>query len=198
MKKILVLFFVFQFTSCDVLQQLATNAGGIGSTPLSIGEIANGLKEALSNGVNNGTTRLSAVDGFFKNAAVKILLPPEAQNVAAKLNEIGLGSLTDAAVEKLNRAAEDAAKSAAPIFINAIKQMTFEDAKAILMGEKNAATNFLVRTTKSALFSAFQPTIKNSLNKVGAVTAWNSVFSKYNAIPFVTKVNPNLDQNGSR
>lgn len=193
MKKILLLFVVFQFSSCDVLQQVANSTLG-GSSPLSIGEIAGGLKEALGTGVTSGTNRLSSVDGFFKNAAVKILMPPEAQGVVNTLNGIGLNSLTDLAVEKLNRAAEDAAKSAGPIFLNAIKQMTFNDAKAILMGEKNAATNFLVRTTRTSLFNAFQPTIKTSLNKVGAVDAWNNVFTRYNQIPFVQKVNVDLDQ----
>ena len=191
MKKLLVLpFLLLLLPSCDTLMGLAQAAGG-GS--LSTTEIVNGLKEALTQGTNKGTNLLAAHDGFFKNAAVKILLPNEAQQVTRKLSEIGMGGLVDAAIEKMNRAAEEAAKSAGPIFVNAIKQMTINDAKNILMGSDNAATEYLRRTTSTNLYQAFQPTIKSALNKVGATDAWNKVFTTYNQIPFVQKVNPNLD-----
>jgi hypothetical protein len=190
MKKLLVFpFLLLLLPSCDMLNQLAQN----GAAGLSTTDIINGLKEALTQGTNKGTSVLAARDGFFRNAAVKILLPPEAQQVTGKLSEIGMGGLVDAAVEKMNRAAEDAAKSAAPIFVDAIKKMTINDAKNILMGNDNAATEYLRRTTSTNLYNAFQPTIKSSLGKVGAIDAWNKVFSTYNKIPFVQQVNPNLD-----
>lgn len=191
LKKLLLVVVVFQLSACDTLQQLANNAAS--GAGLSTGEIIGGLKEALTQGVNKGTGLLAMRDGFFKNMAVKILLPPEAQNVASKLTDLGMGGLVDNAVEKLNRAAEDAAIKAGPIFVDAIKKMTFNDAKNILMGADNAATSYLKGATSTALYSAFQPIIKTSLNKVGAVDAWNTVFNTYNKIPFVQKVNPNLD-----
>lgn len=191
MKKLLILplFAVLTFSSCDTLMELAQN-GGAG---LSITEIINGLKEALTQGTNKGTNTLSAPDGFFRNAAVKILLPNEAQVVANKLKDIGMGGLVDVAIEKINRAAEDAAKSAAPIFVSAIKNMTINDAKNILMGSDNAATEYLRKNTSTNLYNAFQPTIKTSLNKVGANDAWTKVTTAYNKIPFVQQVNPKLD-----
>lgn len=187
------------FSSCDVANSALNTAnaalgGSTGQpTPLSNLDISNGLKQALEQGVSNGTARLSSVDGFFKDAAVKILMPPEAQQVAQKLTDIGMGSLVDKAVEKMNRAAEDASKSAGPIFVNAIRNMSFDDARNILMGQPNSATNFLRNATTNPLYTAFQPTIKNSLNAVGAVDAWKLVFDNYNKIPFITKVNVNLD-----
>jgi hypothetical protein len=195
MKKLIVIPFVLLlFGSCDTLMNLA-QATGAG---LSTTDIVNGLKEALTQGTNKGTSALAARDGFLRNAAVKILLPNEAQQVTRKLSEIGMGGLVDAAIEKMNRAAEDAAKSAGPIFVNAIKQMTINDAKNILMGNDNAATEYLRRTTTNNLYNAFQPTIKASLNKVGATDAWNKVFTTYNKIPFVQQVNPNLDDHVTR
>jgi hypothetical protein len=195
MKKLIVIPFVLLlFGSCDTLMNLA-QATGAG---LSTTDIINGLKEALTQGTNKGTATLAARDGFFRNAAVKILLPNEAQQVTRKLSEIGMGGLVDAAIEKMNRAAEDAAKSAGPIFVDAIKKMTINDAKNILMGSDNAATEYLRRTTTNNLYNAFQPTIKTSLNKVGATDAWNKVFTTYNKIPFVQQVNPNLDDHVTR
>lgn len=197
MKKIIFMAFLgstIGFSSCDTLTRVANQAAQAAQAgTLGVADIANGLKEALTNGVVNGSNKLSSVDGFLGDAAVKILLPPEARDVADKLRAIGAGSLVNVAEEKLNRAAELAAKSAATIFLNSLQQMTFNDAKNILMGSNNAATDFFVRTTKSQLYASFMPTIQSSLNQVGAVKAWNDVFSRYNSIPFVSKINPNLD-----
>ena len=154
-----------------------SNAGGAG---LSTATIANGLKEALQVGAEKGTAKLSSADGFFRDAAIKILMPDEAKKVEQKLRSIGLGSQVDNAILSMNRAAEDAAKSATPIFINAIKQMSIQDAAGILRGGDFAATEFLKGKTTTDLTAAFRPVIEESLAKVGATKYWNSVFSTYN------------------
>jgi hypothetical protein len=158
---------------------------------LTTDDVITGLKEALNNGVNNGTSKLSGVDGFFANAAVKILMPPEAEKVEKKLRDIGLGKEVDNAILSMNRAAEDAAKSAAPIFLNAIKQMSIGDAWGILRGGDTAATAYLRKTTTASLSNAFRPVIENSLQKVDATKYWNTVFTAYNKFSF-NKVNPDL------
>jgi hypothetical protein len=158
---------------------------------LTTGDVIAGLKEALNNGVNNGTSKLSAVNGFFANAAIKILMPPEAEKVEKTLRGIGLGKQVDDAILSMNRAAEDAAKSAAPIFINAIKQMSIEDAWGILRGGDTAATAYLRKTTTISLTNAFRPVIENSLEKVNATKYWNTVFTSYNKFA-LNKVNPDL------
>lgn len=191
----LCLFTSFSMMRCDTLQEIvdSTLSTTGGSSGISNDQIIAGLKQALSQGTTKGVKTLSVTDGFFKNAAVKVLFPPEAQKVEKTLRDVGAGQLVDVAVEKLNRAAEDAAVGAKDIFINAIKQMTVRDAMDILMGANNAATNYLRKTTSSQLFTSFNPVIKNSLNKVGASDAWTTVMTNYNKIPFVEKINPDLD-----
>lgn len=174
--------------SSGTLNKIFSNDGG----KLSSDEVASGLKEALNVGVQNGTQKLSAVDGFFKDAAIKILLPPEAKKVESTLRGIGLNKEVDEAILSMNRAAEDAAKSAAPIFVNAIKQMSIQDAWSILKGNDSAATTYLKQKTTSALTEAFRPVIEKSLDKVDATKYWNTVFSTYNKMPLVNKVNPDL------
>jgi len=158
---------------------------------LSTTDVISGLKEALNNGVNTGTAKLSAVDGFFANAAVKILMPPDAQKVEKTLRNIGLGKQVDDAILSMNRAAEDATKSAAPIFLNAIKQMSIEDAWGILRGGDTAATAYLRKTTTAPLTTAFRPVIESSLKKVDATKYWNTVFTNYNKFS-LNKINPDL------
>ena len=154
--------------------------------------IGRGLKEALERGVGNGVDILSARNGFWSDMARRILLPPEARDVESKLRQLGMGKLADKCLEDINHAAEDAAIGARPIFVQAITSMTFNDAKNILMGDRNAATQYLQRVCSAQLYDSFKPVIYNSLNKVGAMKTWTDVMSKYNAIPFVTKVNPDL------
>ena len=158
----------------------------------SIAEIAMGLKDALSQGTSESADQLSAVDGFFGNAAIKILFPPEAQKAEKTLREIGLNDLCDKVILSLNRAAEDAAKQAKPIFINAIKGMTFDDAMAILTGPPDAATQYFKKTTSAQLASAFKPVIQTSLNKVGATKYYGDAAKAYNEVPFVKKINPDI------
>jgi hypothetical protein len=179
MKKVLILIVLVQIFSCTTLQQAgAFPSGNTANTQQS--QIAEGLKQALTIGTQNSTNRLSAVDGFFKDAAIKILLPPEAQNVEKTLRNFGLGSLVDKTILSINRAAEDAAKSATPIFVNAIKQMTISDAIGILRGGDFAATNYFKDKTTGALTDAFKPVISKSLNKVDATKYWSDMFTAYN------------------
>lgn len=158
---------------------------------LSNDEIINGLKEALSVGAGNSTAKLSGVDGFFADAAIKILLPEEAKKVEQKLRAIGLGKQVDNAILSMNRAAEDAAKSATPIFVNAIKGITIQDGVGILKGGDFAATNYLKAKTLEQLTEAFRPIIEQSLQKVDATKHWNTLFTTYNKFS-AEKVNPDL------
>lgn len=164
-----------------------------GEKPLTTAEVAEGLKEALVKGISTGADLVSITDGYFKNPEIKIPFPPEVKKVEDALRKIGLGGQVDKFVMTLNRGAEDAAKEAKPIFIAAIKSMTIQDAWAILKGEDDAATQYLKRTTSSLLKDKFKPVIQNSLNKVNATKYYGEIVSRYNQIPLVEKVNPNLD-----
>jgi hypothetical protein len=164
-----------------------------GGTPLTSEEVANGLKEALIKGISTGSDLASQLDGYFKNPEIKIPFPPEVKKVEDRLRQIGLGSEVDKFVMTLNRGAEDAAKEAKPIFIAAIRQMTIQDAWGILKGEEDAATQFLKRTTSSLLKDKFKPVIQNSLNKVNATKYYSDIVTRYNQIPLVQKVNPDLN-----
>jgi hypothetical protein len=190
-KTVLILLTSSLILGCVELQQVV-NQLPQGSVGLSQIDIANGLKEALDNGIEKQVSKLTATDGFLKNEAVKILLPEELQKVDKGLRDIGLSSLADEGLKVLNRAAEDAVKQATPIFVDAVKNMTFNDAKNILMGDNSAATSYLQSTTSTALYSKFNPVIQNSFAKVGADKVWTNIITKYNSIPLVKKVNPDL------
>ncbi len=155
-------------------------------------DIGAGLKEALNKGITEQVSKLTAVDGFYKNEAVKILIPEELQKVDKALRKIGMGSLADKGILLLNRAAEDAVKTAAPIFVDAVKNMSFTDAKNILLGNENAATVYLQTVTTNQLYAKFNPVIQNSFAKVGADKVWADIIKKYNNLPVVSKVNPDL------
>jgi hypothetical protein len=155
-------------------------------------EIAKGLKEALNMGIDKQVSKLTQTDGFFGNELVKIMLPEELQKVDKTLRDIGLSSLADEGLKILNRAAEDAVGEATPIFVNAVKGMTFSDAKNILLGSDNAATIYLTNATQTELYNKFNPVIKNSFEKVGADKIWNNLITRYNNIPLTNNVNPDL------
>jgi hypothetical protein len=197
MKKIIqLLSCVLLFTGCESTQQILTSIqqnipASAGYGQLSTADIASGLKQALQIGAQNSASQLSALDGFFKNAAIKILLPQEAQKVEKTLRDLGMGSLVDKAILSVNRAAEDAAKSAAPIFVDAIKSMTIQDALGILKGGDFAATDYLKSKTTTSLTAAFKPVIQQSLDKVSATKYWSDVFSTYNKFA-TNKINPDL------
>lgn len=188
------------FSSCDTLQSVAKtaadvlneNTSGSTYTPSSL-DMSNALKDALTVGISNGADRLSQTNGYFGNALLKIVMPPEAQQVEKTLRDIGMGKLVDDAILSFNRGAEQAATQAAPIFLNSIKQMTFTDAKNILLSnDKTSATAFLKRTSYTSLENAFTPVIEKSLKSVNATKYWGDVINTYNQVPLVKKVNPDL------
>lgn len=189
-KRALILVVAISLTGCAELQKVVNNLPNGGA--LSQEQIGNGLRQALDKGIENQVSKLTATDGFYRNELVKILLPKELQAVDNGLRKLGLNSLADEGIKALNRAAEDAVKTATPIFVNAVKEITFTDAKNILLGEENAATSFLQEKTNSKLYQSFNPVIKNSFDKVGADKIWTDLINRYNSIPFVTKVNPDL------
>ena len=162
------------------------------SAGLSQEEVGAGLKEALTKGIEKGVDQLSKPDGFFKDLSIKIPLPEEANKVETKLRSIGQGKKVDETIESINRAAEDATTASKDIFVEAIKGMSINDAMSILRGDDNAATKFLDKSTRANLISKFEPIVKISLDKVGATQNWNAIFSTYNKLPFVEKVNPDL------
>lgn len=178
-------------TSCDTLNQVANATTQQLGTPSTL-EIGNGLKQALEIGTGKSSDQLSAVNGFLKNAEVKILFPPEAQKAEKTLRGLGLNSLCDNVITSLNHAAEDAAVQAKPIFVAAIKQMTLKDVTNILLGNKDAATQYFKQTTTSQLSGKFKPVIQVSLNKVGATKYYTDAAQAYNKVPFVSKINPDI------
>ena len=193
---VILLILSLGFTLSCTEAQLASATKQIGAVlgdELTTENVAEGLKEALVKGTNKGADQASKRDGYYKNSLIKILFPPEITKVENKLRALGMNQLVDDFVLSLNRGAEDAAIEAKPIFVNAIKEMTISDAWNILKGEKNAATNYLKKTTSTQLYQKFNPVIKTSLEKVNATKYYDDIVTTYNAIPFVEKVNPNLD-----
>lgn len=197
MKKILLLLLFVPIVSNAQLKDLikkanekvATATNAKTTTGLDIGAA---LKEALNKGVTQQVSKLTAVDGFYKNDAVKILMPEELQKVDKTLRKLGMSSLADDGIKALNRAAEDAVKTATPIFVDAIKGMSFTDAKTILMGKENSATAYLQSATTKPLYAKFSPVVQESIGKVGADVIWTNIITRYNSIPLVTKVNPDI------
>jgi len=178
--------------ACDAATMQKVLDGASSFIDLSEGDIANGLKEALDEGVDTAVKNLAKENGFYKSA-YKILLPEEAQKVTDKLRIIpGFGDLEENMILKINKAAEDAAGKATPIFVNAIKSMTINDAMDILMGSKDAATQYLHRNTYNGLYGEFKPVLENSLNKFGALDLWTKAITKYNSLPLVSDINPDL------
>jgi hypothetical protein len=181
MKKLLLLAFPIMVlaSSCSTGKSILDS---INTSGLSQAEIASGLKEALTIGAQSSSNRLSMVDGFFGNSLHKIWMPEEAQKVERALRAVGLGATVDKAVLAMNRAAEDAAKTAGTIFVDAVRQMTIQDAVRILRSGDTAATAYFRQATTQALFNAFRPIVNNALAKTNATAYWNEVFTVYNKI----------------
>ena len=189
MKKIILVFSVLIFSSCAELQTIAENYP---QTGVSNTEIASGLRQALDMGIEKQVTKLTEENGFYSNELVRITLPPELQKVDKTLRDVGLNALADEGLKVLNRAAEEAVKEATPIFVNAVQEITFNDARNILLGQENAATLYLTGKTKEPLYSKFNPVVTNSLEKVGATQVWSNIISRYNSLPLTSNVNPDL------
>ncbi|RFP66508.1 DUF4197 domain-containing protein [Hymenobacter lapidiphilus] len=181
----------------EIFKNLPAQTGNT-TTPrpdgLSSDEAARGLKEALTLGISKGADQASKTDGFYLNRLIRIPFPPDAQRVATTLRTLGMGSQVDKFELTLNRGAEQAAQSAKPIFLTAIKSLTFKDVWGILSGEKDAATNYLKRTTTEQLTTAFQPIVQRSLDQVGATKYYTDLTTRYNRIPLVTPVQTDLNQ----
>lgn len=192
MKKLLLLAFVPFFMGCAELQQIADSLPQEGGGFISNAEVAAGLRQALDLGIDRQVTKLTQEDGFFKNELVRITLPAELQKVDQTLRDVGLDALADEGLKVLNRAAEDAVKEATPIFVNAVKDITFNDARNILTGGDQAATTYLSQKTSGELYTRFNPVITNSLDKVGATQVWTNIINRYNALPLTANVNPDL------
>ncbi|NRR92748.1 DUF4197 domain-containing protein [Winogradskyella undariae] len=191
-KRILALIVVCNLMACAELQQVVDSLPQGTTDVLGNADIAAGLREALDLGIEKQVAKLTAEDGFYKNELVKIALPEELQKVDSALRKIGLSSLADEGLKVLNRAAEDAVSEATPIFVNAVKDITFDDAKTILLGEDNAATSYLTTKTQTELYEKFKPVINSSFSKVGADKIWANLITKYNNIPLTNDVNPDL------
>jgi len=190
MKKIIVFIVFINFLACAELQQVV-NQLPQGET-LGNEQISAGLKEALNLGIEKQVSKLTGKDGFYKNELVKIALPQELLKVDKTLRNVGLGGLADEGLKVLNRAAEEAVSEATPIFIDAVKEITFSDAKNILLGDDNAATSFLKQGTQTRLYDKFNPIIESSFKKVGADKIWSNLINRYNNLPLTNNVNPDL------
>lgn len=187
MKRLLfILIFGSLFYGCDVIKQLPQATG------VTEAEAGEGIKEALSQGLAGAVLRLNKEDGFFKDAFYKILIPEDARKIENTLRDIGLGNMVDKAILQINRGAEDAAGYAKPIFANAIKSMTIQDALGLVRNGDTSATHFFREKTTAQLVAAFTPVIKASLDKVNATKYYSDMVNKYNSIPLVKKINPDL------
>ena len=199
MKKLVILFILAISTQASFSQSIldkikktvAKPANGSSGAGLSNTDIISGLKDALRVATDSTAKTLSTAGGYFKNQAIKIIMPTEAVKAEKTLRSIGAGTLVDKAILSMNSAAENAATEVAPIFLNAIKTMTVTDGLSILRGGDNAATNFLKNATTIALVEKIKPVIQSSLQKVNAEQAWAAVFTKYNMLS-TQKVNTDL------
>lgn len=164
------------------------------STVASEDKIITGLKEALRIGTDNAVSKTGRLDGYFKNLAIKILMPKKLQTFEKGLRVAGFGPQVDEFVLSMNRAAEKAAPQAARIFVDAIKQMTFNDARQILTGGDTAATNYFKSKTSAQLSTAFRPIIEKSMNEVGATRQYKDLVGRYQNIPFASSLAVDIDE----
>ncbi|MCX6275633.1 MAG: DUF4197 domain-containing protein [Bacteroidetes bacterium] len=197
-KKISLLVFILPLTCCSqidfkkITKEVDKTING--DKPLTNDEIIRGLKEALNVGSNNAAGSASKLDGYFKNSLIKIPFPPEAREMESKLRSLGMGKQVDDFILTVNRAAEEAAKQSSSVFVNAITGMTINDGISILRGSDTAATGYLRRTTGVQLHDKFKPVIKSATQKVEVTKYWNPLATTYNALPFVKKVNTDLEE----
>lgn len=178
---------LFILNSCAELTQIAQTTVNQ-NLPLTNTEIVAGLKEALTVGTDSTVAHLSAIDGYLKDQAIKILLPPEAKNITDHISKLpGGAKLIDDVIIRINRAAEDAAKGAKPIFVNSVKEMSFSDALNILKGPNNAATQYFKQKTSAQLGELYRPKIRESLNKnlvagISTQQSWNELTTQWNKL----------------
>ena len=194
--QVLAITFVFQFNSSAQIGNLIDDFSKrfFGKEELTTNQVIEGLKEALIQGIGNGSDQASEIDGYLKNSLIKIAFPPDARKVESRLRQIGLGPEVDKFIVSLNRGAERAAKEAKPIFVEAIRNMSIEDAWGILNGGEHSATQYLKESSYQSLNEKFQPIITDALEEVSATKYYDDLVHSYNRIPFVKKANPDLDQ----
>jgi hypothetical protein len=183
---------IFLFLGCTATE-INKVLQGVGSGALSNEDVGQGIKEALIKGISEGAESASKQDGFFRNELIRIALPEEFRKVEGTMRKLGLGAEVDKVLMAINRGAESAATEAKPIFIDAIRQMTIQDAFSILKGQPDAATMYLKKTTTDQLTTLFQPKVQESLNKVGATRYYGDLVKAYNAIPTTKNLNPDLN-----
>lgn len=190
-----MLVLIFSGSACAQirLNQVIKSGSSGQDKGLSNDKIIKGLKEALSRGADLASGRASQSDGFYRNPLIKIPFPQEARQMEQTLRSVGMSKQVDDFIRTLNRAAEEAAKKAAPVFIGAITRMTVNDGLGILRGGDHAATNFLKGATSSALAGEFRPVVKEALQKVEITRYWSPLVKKYNQIPMVKRMNPDLE-----
>jgi hypothetical protein len=195
MKQILLILLAVNLAATSNSQSILDKAKKTltkGNSNVSEEEAGLGVKEALNNGIGSAVSFLNKPDAFFKNDLYKVLLPPDAKKMEKTLRDIGMGKMADDAIEAINRGAEDAVGFAAPIFVDAIKQMTVTDALKLVTGGKNSITNFFREKTTAKLKAAFLPVIDKSLDKTNATKYYGDAVARYNKVPLVKKMNPDL------
>lgn len=186
-KTILLVALMAVFTACAELAQILQSTIGT-NVPLTTEEIIEGLKEALSVGTDSTVSKVSKLNGYYLDELIKILLPPEAKTITDNLAKLPGGQkLVEDVIVRINRAAEEAAREAAPIFLGSIKSMTFNDALGILKGTDNAATEYLRSTTSGQLFSLYKPKIQTALDKklianISAAESWTKLTTEWNKV----------------
>ncbi len=196
MKGISLLLLILAFSSTPAYAELSDIMKGLGGAQKGgpdEGTTASGLKEALSISTEKAVNNVSRVDGYFGNQAIKILMPKNIQKVADVLGKIGYQKQVDEFVLSMNRAAEKAAPKAASFFADAIKEMTFDDARKILGGGDTAATEFFREKTHDKLYAAFKPVVSSSVDEVGCTRSYKEMMGKYESVPFMDKQSLDLD-----
>jgi len=189
----------FLFITVSLLSVVCTSADvnrfiqGASQDSLTNVDVGNGLRDALVKGISVGADQASKENGFFGNQLIRIALPEEMRKLESTMRKLGQGAEVDRVLLTINRGAESAASEAKPIFINAIRQLTIQDAFAVLRGDQDAATQFLRRTTSGELTQLFEPKVQESLNEVGATRHYTDLVNAYNAIPLTRKINPDLN-----
>lgn len=195
MKQILFFLFAISIAAISPAQSIFDKAKqklSKNQNNITEDEAGKGVKEALNNGINSAVSFLNKPDAFFKSELYKVLLPPDAKKMENTLRNIGMGKMCDDAIEAINRGAEDAVGFAIPIFVDAIKQMTVTDALKLVTGGNNSITNFFREKTSAKLKEAFMPVIEKSLEKTKATKYYGDAVDRYNKVPLVKKMNPDL------
>ena len=190
----LIIVTLISIAGCAELSQLASTTTSSDDTKPTNTEVINGLKEALVKGAEYASNNASREDGYFGDSRLKIPFPPEAAKVESKLRDIGLGGEVDKFILTLNRAAEEAAAEAVPVFKETILNMTLQDGWSILNGPEDAATKYLHDNTSNELRERFTPIVDKALDHVNATRYYDDLVNTYNKIPFVEKVNPDLSE----